>query len=404
MIKAYKYRIYPTKKQEIEFENNIEACCSIWNWALAPRYEDREIYLKSLREGVKIKTKILTYWNQTYLFTKLRNENHALKKYHYGMCADIINRVYKAQKNNLSGRATFPHFKGKYKPISSFTFPKASKNLITETGNKLSLVEVPKIGKVKIFLDRPLPEGKIKTLQIIRKQSHWYAAISIEIADVPKKEISSIVGVDVGLESFLTTSEGEKENPPRYLRKAEKKLILLQRKASRRKLGSNRRRKANRNVARLHGRIADRRKDFYGKVAHKLYFRYDTVGVEDLQIRNMVKNRHVAKSISDAGWGNFVHALENKAESEGCRLIKVPPQYTSQICSRCGEIVQKTLSVRMHKCDKCNLVLDRDHNAAINIRNRVASTLRGGNTADCTRKSLKKGKSRETSKSKIQLF
>lgn len=391
MIKAYKYRIYPTKKQEIEFEKILEACRSIYNWALGERKEAYETMGKGL-----------SHFAQSYQLTALKKERPVLKDFNRAVLEDSLSRLHKAyqaffRRVKNKENPGFPRFKGKGR-YNSFTYRKLSKKLIISTAVKLSLVEVPNMGKVKIFLDRPLPEGKIKTLQIIRKQSSWYAAISLEVDDVPKKEIVSIIGVDLGLESILTTSEGEKIDNPRHLRIALKKLKILQGKLSRRKLGSNRRKKAKRLLGRHHERIANRRKDFHFKFAHKLYSRYDAVVVEDLQISNMVKNHHLAQSISDVGWGNFVLALANKAENAGCHLIKVSPHWTSQLCSGCGETVRKLLSVRTHKCGSCGLVLDRDHNAAINIKQKgLLQPFGEGVQPTVPEISLKKGKSRETS-------
>jgi putative transposase len=397
MIKAYKYRIYPTKKQEIEFEKILEACRSIYNWALGER-----------KEAYEATGKGLSYFTQSSKLTELKNERPILKDFNRSVLDDVLNRLdksYKAFFRRVKNKENpgFPRFKGKGR-YNSFSYRHLSKKLIIPTNVKLFLVEVPNLGKVKILLDRPLIQGKIKRLHIIRKQSSWYASISIEVNDIPKKEISSVIGVDVGLESFLTTSEGEKVENPRHLRIAEEKLKMLQRKLSRCKIGSKRRGKAKKLVGKHHERIANRRKDFHFKVAHNLYSRYDTVGVEDLQIPNMVKNHHLAKSISDAGWGNFLLALANKAENAGCHLVKVSPQGTSQLCSGCGATVQKLLSVRTHNCGSCGCVLDRDHNAAINIKQRIASILRGGIQTTVPETLSQKRKIRETSKTQISFI
>ena len=259
------------------------------------------------------------------------------------------------------------------------TYSHLSVKLIRSARGRLAHVIIPKIGQVKIRLHRPLPDGRIKTLTIQHKASGWYASICVQVPDVPKVEVVTAVGVDVGLKSFLTTSDGEKVDNPRHLRQAEKNLKRKQHNISRRKKTSHRRKKFVHELALQHEHIANQRKDFHGKTAHRLYSGYDAVVVEDLQIRNMVKNHHLAKSISDAAWGNFILTLGTcaKAENAGLHLLKVPPHGTSQACSSCGEKVIKSLYERIHRCNSCGLVLDRDHNAAINIL-RVASTLRGG--------------------------
>ena len=153
-------------------------------------------------------------------------------------------------------------------------------------------------------------------------------------------------------------------------------VLRKQRRVSKRKKGSKRRKKLVNDLAKQHEHVANQRKDFHYKTAHSLFSRYDAVVVEDLQITNMVKNHHLAKSISDAAWGNFCLALGSKAENAGCHLLSLPPHGTSQMCSSCGGVVKKSLAVRVHRCS-CGLTIDRDHNAAINIL-RAASALRGG--------------------------
>ena len=185
------------------------------------------------------------------------------------------------------------------------------------------------------------------------------------------------IGIDVGLESFLTTSDGDKIQNPRYFRTSEQKLGKSQRLLSRREKGSKRYNKQCEHVANVYEHIANQRRDFHYKTAHRLFLQCEEVAVEDLKICNMVQNHHLSKSISDAGWGNFRLILQSKAANAGKQLTKVNPKYTSQKCSGCEAIVKKSISVRVHCCNDCGLVLDRDHNAAINIK-KAAVALRGG--------------------------
>jgi len=181
-------------------------------------------------------------------------------------------------------------------------------------------------------------------------------------------------GIDVGLTVFLITAAGEPVENPRQYRKAERQLAKAQRSVSRRKKGSKRRRKAVQLLARKHQQVKRQRTDFHHKTALALLRQYDTIYLEELQVRNMVRNRHLAKSISDAAWRQFRTILEGTAVYAGRRVVAVPPAYTSQDCSgvlpdgtRCPQRVAKSLSVRTHVCPRCGLVLDRDENAAINI-------------------------------------
>ena len=175
-------------------------------------------------------------------------------------------------------------------------------------------------------------------------------------------------GIDVGLQVFLITADGWAVANPRHYRRGEKKLAKAQRRVSRRKKGSHRRRKAVGYLQRAHQTVQRLRADFHHKTALALLQDYDTIYLEDLQVRNMVRNPHLAKSISDAGWGQFRTILDAKAACAGRRVIAVPAQYTSQDCSGCGERIPKSLSVRTHVCTSCGRVLDRDENAARNIQ------------------------------------
>ena len=188
--------------------------------------------------------------------------------------------------------------------------------------------------------------------------------------DVPERRLpasSARVGIDVGLSSFLADSDGRFVDNPKHLAGSGKKLARRQRSLSRKKKGSSRRVKARVRVARTHEKIRNQRLDFLHKTANYYVRNYGTVFIEDLKIRNMVKNRHLSRSISDAGWGTFFDLLACKAEEAGRLVVRVAPHGTSQDCSGCGVKVPKDLSIRIHRCDTCGLVMDRDLNAAMNI-------------------------------------
>jgi putative transposase len=177
-----------------------------------------------------------------------------------------------------------------------------------------------------------------------------------------------LTGIDVGLKVFLITADGEVVENPRLHRRGEKKLAKVQRRVSKRKKGSHRRRKAVGHLQRAHQMVKGQRADFQHKTALKLLRDYDTIYLEDLQVANMVRNHRLAKSISDAGWAQFRSILAATAACAGRRVVAVPPAYTSQECSGCGERVPKSLSMRTHVCTSCGLVLDRDENAARNLQ------------------------------------
>nr|HET6904943.1 transposase [Ktedonobacteraceae bacterium] len=229
-----------------------------------------------------------------------------------------------------------------------------------------------KLGKsLKLKLHRPI-EGTPKTVHLVlRADGHWYALIVCE-TEPPTEHLPSAcshpdIGIDVGLKSFLTDSEGNTVENPRFYRTSQRTLRRKQRQVCRRKKGSHRRRKAAKNVAKTHLKINRQRRDHHFKTAKPYAEGYHRVVVEDLQITNMVKNHHLSKSIMDASWSAFLAILEAKAENAGHQVIRVNPRFTTQICSKCGELIQKSLSVRTHICTSCGYVADRDANAAKNI-------------------------------------
>ena len=226
-------------------------------------------------------------------------------------------------------------------------------------------------GAISIKLHRPI-EGTPKTAHLVlRADGHWYALIVCETEPQREHTPSTCehpdIGIDVGLKSFLTDSEGHTIENPRYYRKSQATLRRKQRTIARRKKGSKRRRKAAKRTAQTHLKIKRQRRDFHFKVAKQYTEQYHHIAVENLNIDGMVKNHHLSKSIMDASWGAFLDILEDKAERAGHQVIRVNPRYTSQTCYRCGEIVQKALSVRTHICPICGYVEDRDVNAARNV-------------------------------------
>jgi len=228
-------------------------------------------------------------------------------------------------------------------------------------------LSLSKIGDIKIRLHREI-QGQIKVLTVKRCPSgKWYACFSCIVEAQSKDKPFEDVGIDVGLNSYAVLSNGAIVNNPRLYRKSEKRLVRLQRGMSRKERGSRNWVKAKKGVARLHEKIGNRRSDFLHKVSRKIADAYETVYVEDLKIGNMVRNHCLAKSISDAGWGRFIGMIAYKEEGTGGRLIRVNPRGTTQECSRCGERVKKTLSDRVHECPFCGLVMDRDHNSALNV-------------------------------------
>ena len=238
-----------------------------------------------------------------------------------------------------------------------------------------------KIGRIAVHWSRRPIQGTIKTVTISKEADGWYVALScVDVPTEPLPITGRETGIDVGLKVFLINAEGDVVENPRHYRRAERELQKAQRRVSRRKKGSKRRRKAVQLLARKHQTVQRQRRDFHHKTALQLVQQYDTVYLEDLQVANMVRNPHLAKSIGDAGWAQFRTILEGKAVYAGRRVVAVPPAYTSQDCSGCGARIEKSLSVRTHVCISCGLILDRDENAARNIQ-WLGQSLRGAAAA-----------------------
>jgi len=378
---SYQYRLRPTKAQIVQMDYWLELLRRQYNHRIGERFYWWEhnrsdvnacllnvCHLPTLQNNADFYSQKKDLINSKVLFPEYKSLHSQVLQ----NCIEKVNKTFerwlKGDKNrSKSGK---PRFKGRGR-YRSFTFPQMKQDCIS--GKFMTL---PKIGKVKIILHRPLLEGfKIKTATISRKADGWYVSLSLEDVSIPvlSPELPTLVntmGIDMGLKSFLTTDEGEDVEIPQHYRKAEKKLKRLQRFLSRRKKGSKRRRKASKQVARTHQRVANQRKDFHYKTAKKLLNKGKNIGVENLNIKGIARTG-MAKSTYDAGWATFLQILSIKAENAGLQTIAVNPNGTTQDCSGCGQKVPKEIQDRWHSCPHCGLELDRDHNAAINIKQRA---------------------------------
>jgi putative transposase len=328
--------------------------------------------LESVKAHYEESGKFLTRFDLTYRF-KGRGGSPGSEHVPQSTIQTLADRLDKALKRffhrrELGQKVGFPRFKSpkRWHSIQLRQYgPSRDVYLDPDTGR----LRVPKKlgGRLKVKQHRPL-EGTPKTAHLVcRADGHWYVLIVCDLGDAPEKRDGPAVGIDVGLKVFATNSEGATVENPRCFLRAAKGLRRAQRKLSRRKKGSKRRKKAARAVAKRHLKVSRQRKDHAHKRAREYVDKYAVLAVEDLRVCNMVKNRHLARAISDAGWSQFVNILCLKAEEAGCRVYKIAPQFTSQICSNCGEVVEKSLSVRTHSCPWCGYVADRDYNAARNI-------------------------------------
>jgi putative transposase len=291
---------------------------------------------------------------------------------------DVVLRVDRAfqaffRRVQAGEKPGYPRFHGRDR-YNSVTYPQVGEHGGARLDN--GFLVLSRIGRIALRWSRQL-EGTPKTVTIRQEADGWYACSSCaEVPAHPLPPTDQETGIDLSIESFATLATGERILTPACYRKAERRLKRLQRCVSRRKQGSNRRRKAVRLLARAHQKVRRQRQDFHHKVALSLVRAHDTIYHEDLQTANMLKNHHLAKSIADAGWGTFLSILSFKAACAGRSVVAVPPAYTSQTCSGCGVIVAKGLSVRWHACPDCGTSLHRDHYAARNIE-RAGQALRG---------------------------
>ena len=378
MITAYQYKLKPTKQQVIEIDRWLAMLCSQYNYLLADRFDWYErnrspvnacplvCHLPQLRDNPD-------YYSQKKTLPNLKKTHPWYAEIYSQVLQDVVKRVKVTFDRFLKGdsngkRSGRPRFKQRNR-YRTFLYPQVKSDCLSG-----KLINLPMLGKVKVILHRPIPDGfKIKTVSITKRADGYYALFTLEDATVPtiKPDFNpeSITGIDVGLKEFLTTAQNEVVAIPRYYRKAQKRLSGIQKRVSRRKKGSNRRLKAIKSLGKQHKKVADKRKDFHYKTVNSLLRKYDVIAHEDLNVKGLARTNK-AKSIHDAGWSNFLSILANKAEKAGLLVIEVSAYNTSQNCSSCGVKVPKELSERWHTC-ACGCSLGRDHNAAINIKNRA---------------------------------
>src|SRR5713101_6963384 len=291
-----------------------------------------------------------------------------------------IDRFYDNCKEKKPGKKGYPQFQHNNRSVEY----KTTGWKLSRDGNHITFTDGCGIGRLRLVGNKKqtivtFPLKQIKRVRLLKRADGYYCQFSLKAErKVEHVPTGCEIGIDVGLTSFLTDSEGNMIDNPRPYRKAEKQLKRLHRQLSRKKKGSQNRKKARKSLAKGYLKVQRQREDFARKQANALVSSHDLIAYEHLQIRTMVRNRHLAKSIHDAGWGLFVRWLNYYGLLHAIPIVAVPPHYTTQDCSACGTRVKKTLSVRTHICPGCGVVLDRDHNAALNILQEALSSIRGG--------------------------
>jgi putative transposase len=392
--RAYKYRLYPTKKQRATLQWTLDRARELYNAALQER---RDAYTCKVKRHPSFydeetrtqltKEHALTYTRQAAELPEIKEVRPEYEQ----ILQDVLRRVDKAFKAFFrrvkeGQKPGYPRYKGEGH-YDSFTYPQSGFSLTAD--NRLCLSKIGSL-KVKFPTGKKAhpPQGVIKTCTIKREGEHWFVVLTCEVErEVVYHPSEEAVGLDLGLLHFATLSTGEQIDNPRHLRRAEAQLKQQQQGIACKKPGSTRRRKAGRRIGKLHRHIRNQRRDFHHQQARKLVNRYALLCFEELKPANMSRRPKpkqdettgqyvhngasrkagLNKSIRDAGWGQFVRICEGKAESAGARVLKVNPRNTSQRCSQCGAMVPKDLEERWHRCPSCGAELDRDHNSALDV-------------------------------------
>lgn len=351
---AYKYKLRPTKEQIALFRQWLGTCRFLYNMGMDIK---KDTYRK--------RQKGISKYDLMKQLTEAKKESDWLNNPHSQVLQNVLDRLDRSYINFFEHRAKYPKWakKSKYK---SFTF----KQGVKLHPNTLRF-SFPKIGKVRFFKDKYDENMNIQTATIIKEADGWYVSITGNASKQPLPKKENKIGIDLGLTNFLVTSDGEYFDAPEYLRNAEKDLKKAQRIVSKKKKGSNNRKKAVIILAKKHKKVSEQRKDFLHKLSTKLIRDNQSISVENLNIRGMVRNHKLAKSISDAGWGVFKNMLRYKSEWYGRTYNEVNPKNTSKICSVCGNVNDDMdLSVREWVCSVCRTKHNRDGNAAVNVKNR----------------------------------
>ena len=357
MLKAYKYRIYPTSEQKLYLAKTFGCTRFIYNQMLADR-------IKSYHENKDLDIRTIKYPTPA----QYKKEYEWLKEVDSLALANAQMNLDKAYKNFFRDKSVgFPKFKSKKTNRFSYTTNNQNGTISVEE----SFVKIPKLrSKIKIVLHRQF-KGLIKSATISKTPSNqYYISILVDTENTQLPKNGNSVGIDLGLKEFAVCSNGDRFDNPKNLRKYEKKLAKLQKDLSRKAKGSNNRYKARLKVAKLHQRIANQRKDFLHKLSTKIISENQVIVLEDLRVKNMLQNHKLAKVISEVSWAEFRTILEYKASWNGREIVIAPSNYaSSQLCSECGykNSDVKNLALRKWTCPKCGAKHDRDINASINL-------------------------------------
>ena len=358
MLKAYKYRIYPNNEQQVQIAKTFGCCRFVYNQTLSYRKERYE----------KEKVSLSKIDCNNYCTRILKKKYPWLKEADKFALSNAVYNMDSAYQKFFREHAGYPKFKSKHDNHKSYTTNFTNGNIAVDF--KKGKVKLPKLKNVKAKLHRGF-RGQIKSATVSQVPSgKYYVSILVETEHVPLEHTDHNIGLDLGIKDLCITSDGKKYGNPKTIRKYENKLAKLQRQLAHKKKGSNNYYKKKKQIALCYEKITNTRKDYLHKISHEIISENQVIVSENLQIKNMVKNHHLAKAISDVSWYELTRQLEYKAKWNGRKYIKIDTFYaSSQICSVCGyqnpDI--KDLSVRTWRCPECGAEHDRDINAAKNI-------------------------------------
>ncbi len=360
--KGLKYRIYPNATQQQKLDVQFGHARYIYNWGLAQSQDGYPGYTRLTKQLTILKASEDTAW---------------LKAGHSQVLQQALKNLDRAFQHFFDRRAGYPQFKSK-RARQSIRYPQPKPNWIAPDGRQIYL---PKVGHVRVVMHRPLA-GEMKNVTVSRtKSGKYFVSIQVEVEIGRPVFEGGAVGIDLGLRDFVTLSSGEKLAPPQYYRKAQQKRGRLARQVSRKKPGCRNWEKARLRLAGLDKRIANQRSDYHHRLSRRLVAENRLIALEDLNVRGMMANHHLAKSISDAGWSTFKDMLAYRGSWYGCQVEKVDRWFpSSKICAACGS-VRETLPLRVRTwvCSDCGVVHDRDVNAARNLLRQSTVGVTGSN-------------------------
>ena len=358
MLKAYKYRTYPNKEQETQIAKTFGCCRFVYNQTLLYRKDKYEQEKKSVS-----KIDCNNYCNR-----ELKKTYEWLREVDKFALTNAVYNMDIAYQKFFKEHAGYPKFKSKHDNHKSYTTNFTNGNIAVDFEN--GKIKLPKLGKIKAKLHRNF-EGKIKSATVSQIPSgKYYVSILVETEYEKMPKQDGKIGLDLGVKDLCITSDGRKYKNPKTIRKYEKKLTRLQRQLAHKEKKSKNYNKTKKQIALCHEKIVKTRKDYLHKISHEIISENQVIVSENLQIKNMVKNHHLAKSISDVSWYELIRQLEYKSKWNGREYVKIDPFYaSSQLCSICGyqNTDIKDLSIREWNCPVCGTRHDRDINAAKNI-------------------------------------